>query len=90
MKFFQFRRILVHSMTFSSTSEWVGLDFKLHPRERAAAIARKVTGAEVLGVFRVLHERFFQSAGVPGSERVEECLLCLPQSESAADVQPTF
>ena len=79
MKFFQSRRTLVRSMTFSSISEWVDIDFRLHPRERAAANARKVTGAEVLGVFGVLHERLVQIAGVPGSERVEERLLCLPQ-----------
>ena len=87
MKFFQSRRILARLMTFSSISEWVGIDFRLHPRERATANARKVTGAEVLGVFGVLHECFVQIAGVPGSERVEERLLCLPQGEFAANVQ---
>lgn len=86
MKFFQSRRILARLMTFSSISEWVGIDFGLHPRERATANARKVAGAEVLGVFGVLHERFVQIAGVPGSERVEERLLCLPQGEFAANV----
>ena len=87
MKFFQSRRILARSMTFSSISEWVGIDLGLRPRERATADARKVTGAEVLGVFGVLHERFVQIAGVSGSERVEERLLCLPQGEFAANVQ---
>ena len=77
-------------MTFSSISEWVGIDFQLHPRERATANARKVTGAEVLGVFGVLPERFVQIAGVPGSERAEERLLCLPQRQSAANVLSTL
>lgn len=87
MRFFRFPRLRALWMIFSSTSALVDFDFQLHSRERAPVEARKVAGAEVLGVFGVLHEYLVQVDGVAGWEGDEERFLGLPQGEPAANVR---